>query len=100
MAFKNQNVSPSIQPGTGPKNDRKPDANMPANNNGTFPVKLGGGQESRVPAKSTRGPAQGGTVAKTAQKANLPTKNKATTPLPLGTTKHPVGGVPGYLRGK
>jgi hypothetical protein len=98
MAFKNQNVSPSRQPGTGAKGDAKPDANMPANNVGTFPVKLGSGQASRFPSTSATGAAQKGAQQQAGPKANMPANNTTNKRVSLGTTKHSVGTVPHYLR--
>lgn len=83
--------------GTPHKGDNRPDANMPANNHGTYPVKLGSGQKSQF---AQSGSGQGGArQSSTGGKANMPANNVTDRKVSLGTTKHSVGGVPGYLKG-
>ena len=99
--MKNMNVTPSKMSGTPKMGDSKADANMPANNHGTFPVKLGSGQNSKFGSGVNGGAAQkGSTQPKTGGKANMPANNITNNGPALGTTKHGVGKVPGYLRSK
>lgn len=98
---KNPMTTVAKKAGTPAIGDNKADADMPANNGGTFPVKLGAGATSKFGHNVGPASSQGGSVqSKTGGKANLPAKNKSTTTLPLGTTKHAVGQVPSYLKGK
>lgn len=94
----NKNVSSSQTHGTQAKGNSAPYANMPANNSTNYPVKLGSGQSSKF-AKSS-----GGGVSSSSQsgsaKGNLPTHNGPSKKVNLGHTKHGVGQVPGYLKGK
>jgi hypothetical protein len=101
MAFKNKNATPAKAAGTPSTGNAAPYAKLPANNNGTFPVKLGVGQNSNF-GKNT-GPASAQKSAqqpKGSAKANLQTHNGPRTNVSLGTTKHGVGEVPGYLQHK
>jgi hypothetical protein len=86
--------------GTPNKGDNKPDANMPANNHGTFPVTLAAGQKSKFGTGTGPSTAQGGTAqSATGGKANMPSHNAISKNVVLGHTKHAVGEVPGYLKG-
>lgn len=97
---KNPNVTPAKKAGTVKMGDAKPDANMPANNSGTFPVKLGSGQPSKFGKSVGPGKAQQAVKqSKTGGTANMPAANGSSKNVALGTTKHGVGQVPGYLRG-
>lgn len=87
--------------GTPKKGDSKPDANMPANNHGTFPVSLGTTHNSKF-GKGV-GPSQaqsGSSQSSTGGKANMPANNVTDKKVVLGHTKHGVGEVPGYLKGR
>jgi hypothetical protein len=100
--FKNHNVSSARANNTPAKGVREPSANMPANNVGTFPVSKGTTHSSKFgtgvkPATQQKGSTQ---VGKGSSKANTPANNITDTKLPLGTTKHGVGEVPGYLKAK
>ena len=101
MAFKNMNVTPTRKAGTPKMGDSKADANMPANNHGTFPVKLGPGMNSKfgsgVKGAAQKGAMQGSTAK---NKANMSANNHTDNVVKMGTTKHGVGSVPGYLRSK
>lgn len=89
------------QPGTPAKGDARPDANMPANNHGTFPVKVAAGQKSKFGAGVGPGTSQGGSnQSSTGGKANMPANNTTDKKVVLGHTKHAVGEVPGYLKGR
>lgn len=94
----NPNANPINQSGTPKKGDSKPDANMPANNHGTFPVKLGSGMKSKFGKSTGPAKAQGGTSQPKGVKANMPANNTNDKSVKLGHTKHGVGEVPGYLK--
>lgn len=94
----NPYVTPSIKAGTSAVGDSKPDANMPANNHGTFPVKLGSGQSSKFGQGVGPGQAQKGAVQSAGVKANMPANNTTNKNVPLGTTHHGVGQSPSYLK--
>ncbi|MEI7632139.1 MAG: hypothetical protein WCJ60_02350 [bacterium] len=102
MAFKNMNVTPTRKAGTPKMGDSKADANMPANNQGTFPVKLGSAMNSKFGSGVNAGAAQKGAMqGSTAKnKANMSANNHTDNVVKMGTTKHGVGSVPGYLRSK
>ena len=99
MAFKNSNTSPARQGGTPAKGVRKAGANLPANNVGTFPVSLGSTHSSKFGVGVGAKAAQGGLTQSKGSKANMPANNKTDKAVKLGTTKHGVGAVPGYLKG-
>jgi len=100
MAFKNVDVKGAKMAGTPKQGDSNADANMPANNFGTFPVKMGSGNSkfgvgvnvNKVAQKPAIQSAKGDYV-------NMPANNNTEAGIPLGTTHHSVGTVPAYLRG-
>ena len=98
--MKNTHVTPSRATGTPSTGNSKPLANMPANNNGTFPYNTGTTHKSAfgqgVSAKA------GNTGAKQTKSggANMSANNITDNKVVLGHTKHGVGQVPGYLRSK
>lgn len=76
-------------------------ANMPATNKtGSLGIGLGSSNGSSKIVKSTPSGATGTAKQHDMRKHNMPTHNAGTTSVPLGTTHHPVGQVPGYLKGK
>lgn len=99
MAFKNNNVTPAKQAQTPRLGDAAPDAMMPANNTGTFPVKLGAGQKSKFAKNASKG-VTAANQPTGSDKAKIPAHNGPRSNVQLGTTKHGTGSVPGYLRGK
>ena len=99
MKFKNKNVMPVRQPGTPSMHDGKADANMPANNQGTFPVALGTTHNSKFTKGNSMSKALSGAVQQAGPKANMPANNNTNNGPSLGTTHHSVGTVPKYLRG-
>lgn len=73
-------------------------SNMPAHNTGRANVPKGTrhGQPQVAPnnGPSSKNPSSGGS------KPNMPAHNVKNTGVSLGHTKHGVGQVPGYLKGK
>lgn len=94
----NPNVTPATKAGTPAIGDAKPDANMPANNHGTFPVKLGSGQSSKFGHGVAPASAQKGAIQPSGPRANMAANNTVSKKIPLGTTMHSVGTVPSYLK--
>ena len=86
------NVKVAKAAGVRAQGNNPPLANMPANNSGTFPVKTGTSQGSKLAEKMTVSKKQN-TV-----RANMPANNTTNKNVPMGTTMHPVGQVPTYLR--
>jgi hypothetical protein len=96
--FKNK-MAPGVEAkGTPNIGGGKADANMPANNKGTFPVKLGAGQKSKFGQGVGMASAQKGADQKSGSKANMQANNVTDRTVKLGNTKHGVGNVPGYLK--
>ncbi len=100
--MKNQNVTGVNLKGIPAQGVSKPSANMPANNHGTFPTKIGAGQHSSKfgnnvkPATAQKGVNQ----SMTGGKANTPANNITDNKVVIGHTKHGVGEVPNYLKGR
>lgn len=72
-------------------------SNMPASNKGSASVPHGTRHgKTAIVGDTAKGhdPSMGGS------KPNMPTKNKGNASVSLGHTKHGVGQVPGYLKGK
>lgn len=92
--MKRQAAQPNTTPAVAHGANR---ANMPANNvtgqHTTVKAKTGSGQHNSQFArpKATPGSAKSG-------KQNMPAKNVGTKTPNLGTTHHPVGQVPAYLK--
>ena len=87
--------------GTPSKGDSSADANMPANNVGTFPVKLAAGQKSSFGVGVNQKAGQAGYQQKSSSpKVNMSANNKTDNGPAMGTTHHAVGTVPAYLRAK
>jgi hypothetical protein len=95
----NKHVSPTRHAGTPAQGSNSDQANMPANNTGTMPVKLGAGKQTSI-IKNSNGKAAGQASTISSAKANVPTSNFVNTNHKLGNTMHGVGEVPAYLRGK
>lgn len=96
----NKNVTPAKADGNPKKGNGKPYAKLPANNVGTMPLpKLGSHHGSSIVANSME---KGVAPAKQTSKGkqNLPTHNDGSSSIQMGTTKHSVGSVPAYLKGK
>lgn len=98
----NPGVSPSRANGTPAVGNSAPLAKMPANNNGTFPVKMGSGMKgSQLAQKQTiNGGNSGSGSGSSTGKPNMPATNKTSAGPSMGTTMHKVGQVPGYLKRK
>jgi hypothetical protein len=94
----NPNAHGAHKSGTPRTGDNKADADMPANNHGTYPVKLGAGQKSKFGQGVQPGTAQKGAVQPKGSKANMPANNTTDRSVKMGNTKHGVGEVPGYLK--
>jgi hypothetical protein len=95
---KNHNVQPSRANGVRKQGNNPPLAKLPANNVGTFPVKLGTSHNSAF--GSNTGPSKGtnGVTQSKGSKANMPANNVTDKAVTLGHTKHGVGQVPSYLK--
>jgi hypothetical protein len=99
--MKNQNVTPARAMNVKGIGNPVPLANMPADNVGNRPVKLGAGQKSSFGNGVSGGAKQAGaTQPNSTPKANMPANNTTNQKVSLGNTMHGVGKVPGYLRNK
>lgn len=95
----NHNARPAKAAGTPTKGNAKPLANMPANNVGNMPVKLGAGKPTSI-VNSSNGKASGsvGTVDNIGAHVNSTNYINTGQKAKLGSTMHGVGQVPAYLR--
>lgn len=98
--MKNTHVTPSRSGSAPATGAGHPKVNMPANNNGTFPVSLGTTHNSKFGQGVKPMAAQGGSNQPKGSKANMPANNTTNNGPKLGTTHHAVGEVPGYLKHK
>lgn len=98
---KNTLVEGTNRANTPNKGESTPGVNMPSNNHGTFPVNLGAGQSSQFGKRTGPSTKTGGVnQSSTGGKANMAANNTTDKAVVLGHTKHGVGQVPGYLKGR
>lgn len=95
---KNPNTTPARAKSAPATGNEAPYAKMPANNNGTFPVKLGSGEKSSLGSNVGAASTTTGATQPAGPRANIPSNNTTDKHVTLGHTKHGVGQVPNYLR--